>query len=83
MAYRWFKLFVQILIILGPLIVLAKTIHVYDKHEVPKEVEMPDDVICLDPARPYVILSRRDKARLEHIINAHGTKSHDPNLDVP
>lgn len=51
------------------------------KYQLSKEKD-GDTLVC-DPAKPFVLMSKRDKIRLEHLIKSHGTKKHDPNLDLP
>lgn len=38
---------------------------------------------CLNSARPYVVLSARDKKVLERLINQKHDKLVDPNLELP
>lgn len=59
----------------------AKTIRIYDKHEKPSQIEIEEDSkpIPCDPATPYVILSVRDKRRLEAFLKK-AKDNKDPNL---
>jgi hypothetical protein len=52
------------------------------KYKTPADAKNKDEIVCINPSRPYIILSRRDKTRLEQIIKAKGTQNIDPNLSL-
>jgi hypothetical protein len=39
-----------------------------------------EEMDCVDSASPYIVLSKKDKRRLEQIINEKNSAEQDPNL---
>lgn len=82
MANSWIKLFLQVLVIaLISNSSYAKTV-AKGIEKLKVKIEDDTDVVCLNAERPYGLLSRKDKKRLEYLLNSKETKN-DPNLYLP
>lgn len=77
MANCRIKLLISILVLLPSLSYAAKGV----KYKINHKKTSEQDIICYDESRPYVVLSRKDKERLERIIN--DKSKFDPNLNKP
>ena len=85
MAHGWAKLLLQLLILSFSSGAFAKDIIIYDHNERPKKIEMPDEtdgdkMTECKPGIPYVVMSAKDKEKIEKFINGQYNHKVDPNL---
>ena len=77
---------ILLIIVLAGGIAQAKITKTYDAQKRVKEVVVENeeaDMECLREDRPYIVLSKWDKKRLEQIIRGLEDKKIDPNMAMP